>query len=66
MGNLTKKDFIKFANELSQIENDITRKDMIKSHINVLRGTNPRFDPERFERFIEDKIFERKMGFKRK
>jgi len=66
MGKLTKKDFVKFAMGLSQIEDDIVRKSMMKSQISILRETNPKFDEVRFEKYVEDKLFERRMGFKKR
>ena len=66
IGTLTKKDFVKFALKLSEIDDDTTRKMMIDAQIPIFRETNPRFDEARFRKFIEDKTFERRMGFKRK
>lgn len=66
MGKLTKKDFVKFALKISEIDDDATRKMMADTQIPILRETNPAFDEYRFKKFIEDKAFERRMGFKRK
>lgn len=60
---LTKRDFIKFALQLSLITDDVARKEMTESHIDILRQTNPRFDAQRFRDYVEDKARKNKLGY---
>lgn len=60
MGKLTRKDFIKFALGLAQIDDDVVRKDAVDSNIKILRETNPAFDESRFREFIRKKVKKRR------
>jgi hypothetical protein len=50
---LTKKDFIRFALALSNIENEMIRKEQTNSQIAILEQTNPQFDAGRFRAYVE-------------
>ena len=60
---LTKRDFIKFALQLSMIDDDVIRKEMTDTHVSILRQTNPRFDEDRFRSYVEEKAKKRKLGY---
>lgn len=61
MGALTKKDFIKFAENLAHIEDDVARKELVQSNIDFLKQTNPRFDANRFEDYVEKLVAKRRL-----
>jgi hypothetical protein len=50
---MTKKDFIRFADALAQIDNDMVRMEQTNSQIAILEQTNPKFDAVRFRTYIE-------------
>lgn len=52
---LTKKDFIKFAENLAKIDDVFERKRQTDAQIEILRETNPKFDEDRFRRYVEAK-----------
>jgi len=62
MGALTKKDFIQFAIQLSYIGDDTARRELMKSQIELLKQTNPRFDAHRFESYVENLVKKKRLG----
>jgi hypothetical protein len=62
---LTKKYFREVAERLSELPEE-AQEEAVKLQISVLRGTNPRFDSDRFKAYIKRKVMEkrfRQMGF---
>ena len=62
MGTLTKKDFIKFAISLSYTDDDNARKELENVYINIFSETNPRFDAQRFKKYVENLVTKRRLG----
>jgi hypothetical protein len=52
---MTKKDFVRFAEDLAKVNDDMVRKTLIQRDIKLLKETNPRFDEKRFEEYVEKK-----------
>jgi hypothetical protein len=61
MTQLSRKDFIKFAENISRVDDDSVRKEMIHSNINFLLQTNPRFDAGRFQDYVESLVRKRRL-----
>jgi hypothetical protein len=61
MTQLSRKDFIKFAENISRVDDDLVRKEMIRSNVNFLSQTNPRFDAGRFEDYVESLVRKRRL-----
>ena len=60
---LSRKDFIQVALSLSNIENNDARKTATNIQVEMLKGTNPRFDEARFRRYVEEHVRKRILGF---
>ena len=49
---LTKKDFIGFAESVAAEVDPEVRRKLIRTYIEIGKGSNPRFDAERFVDFV--------------
>jgi len=57
---LTKKYFRKVAEELAELPEE-TQEEAVRLQISVLRGTNPKFDADRFKAYIRRRNLEKSM-----
>jgi hypothetical protein len=57
---LTKKYFRQVAEKLSELPEE-AQEESIKMQIDLLRGTNPRFDADRFRAYIRRRNLEKSM-----
>lgn len=51
---MSRKDFVKVANSIKEIENPDDRRKMTDRMADVFAEDNPRFDRQRFYAYIED------------